>query len=61
MPENSTCQVKLQPESSFTRLTPVCGKKTKGVMPDGTPACGIHLRSRSALAEHRADERSTNA
>ena len=46
------CEVRLQPQASYTRLTPVCGKPAKGQLPDGTPACGIHLRSMTALLEH---------
>ena len=52
----SDCQVRLRPERSYTRLTPVCGKPAKGRLPDGTPACGVHLRSASALAEHAEAE-----
>lgn len=50
------CLVRLQPQASYTRLTPVCGRKAKGRMPDGTPACGTHLRSASALTEHAEAE-----
>ncbi len=45
-----------QPEASYTRLTPICGRKAKGLMPNGTPACGTHLRSASALADHAKAE-----
>jgi hypothetical protein len=51
-PVTETCAVKLQPERSFTRLTPECGKPAQGYMPDGTPACGVHLRSMTAILEH---------
>lgn len=53
-PMATTCRVRLQPEAGYTNLTPVCGKPAKGEMPDGTPACGIHLRSKSAIALHTA-------
>jgi hypothetical protein len=31
-----------------------CGKAAKGEMADGTAACGIHLRSKSAQEAHKA-------
>lgn len=38
------CQVMVHSGGIWSKATP-CGNKAKGTLEDGTPACGIHLRS----------------
>jgi hypothetical protein len=45
------CQVLVHRGGIWSRATP-CGKKAKGKLKDGTPACGIHLRSERITNEN---------
>jgi hypothetical protein len=45
------CQVLVHRGGMWSRATP-CGKKAKGKLKDGTPACGIHLRSENLKNEN---------
>lgn len=54
MSATDTCASIVRRGSEWSSRREPCGKPSKGALADGSPACGVHLRSEREATERRA-------